>query len=126
MPTSAWANSREGGFTLVEMLVVLTILGIAAVLLVGRMDQAPRFARERDVAVLETQVAAARHEAVRTGTTVRLDPAEAIGGAAVEGAVFGPGLALYADGSTSGGMITIGDVPVLTVDWLTGEARRVR
>ena len=67
MPTSATGNSREGGFTLIELMVVVTIIALASAVVVfaipdprGRViDEAERFAARtlaaRDDAIVQSR-----------------------------------------------------------------------
>jgi general secretion pathway protein H len=71
MPTSVTGSNREGGFTLIELMVVITIIALASAVVVfaipdprGRVvDEAERFA---------ARVLAARDDAVVQGRDVRV------------------------------------------------------
>ena len=120
------------GFTLIEMLVVLTIVSLIAAAVVGGLDRPSRgIARTQAVSKLEAAVRDARRDAVSTGTRVYVDPQVFIPGAVVTAAWSGAGasagsLIFYADGSSSGGVISLDEVPLVTVDWLTGQVSRAR
>lgn len=128
MPTSA-PHPDSAGFTLVEMLVVLTVLGLAAAFMAGRLAAEPgRFAGERQVAMLERAAAEARAAAIRSGRPVALDAGALVADASLAAPVFAAGgsLVFYPDGSSTGGTIEVAGAPALAVDWLTGETERAR
>lgn len=144
MPTSAPSNrslatagapgftssrrSAQQGFTLIEMLVVLTILGLVAVVAAQNVGRRPAgLIREEGEARLDLALDTARREAARTGVAHSVDPAALIPGATLSGALpaaAAPGiLIIYPDGSSNGGLVSANGRAVARVDWLTGEAR---
>lgn len=120
--------TKSDGFTLVEMLVVLTIVGLVLTLAVGAIGKRPSQSK-RDIAVnllrqsLDSAKAASRgngrpvevplHEAGPDGqpATIRSDlaPAER--------------LLVFPDGSTNGGIVSAAGAPLATIDWLSGTVR---
>lgn len=70
-------DNRDAGFTLLEMIVVLVILGLAAALVGPRMGGAtPQVQLRASVQRLSAELRTARAEALRTSTsrTVTIDP----------------------------------------------------
>lgn len=118
-------TERVRGFTLIEMLVVLTVLGLVAALLAGTMGRGSEgLARQKAAQALRAAFAEARLEARRTGRTARVDPAALVERSALVDPAFplpGGGIAFYPDGSSSGGVVRLGEARLLAVDWLTGE-----
>ena len=113
---------HQQGFTLIEMLVVLTIVAIVGAAAIGRISSAPH-ATDRQRAIGEARIvlADARAQAVATGSPI-ITP-KSSGTAARPLAFAGPGksgLIFYPDGSSSGGTVTLAGQPILTVDWLSG------
>lgn len=126
----------QAGFTLLEMLVVLVVLGLAAGLVLGR---GPARSARLDLRAQSQQIAqslrSARGQAIASnrrvtfvldgagrfavdGGTVRTIPAPMQASLQPAAIVFAP------DGSTSGGRITLVEGPsrmIVGVDWLTGR-----
>jgi prepilin-type N-terminal cleavage/methylation domain-containing protein len=126
--TPLW-RSAEHGFTLIEMLVVLSILGLVAVVAAQNVGRRPAgLVREEGEAKLDLALDTARRVAARTGVAQSVDPAALIPGASLSGALPAAAqsvIIVYPDGSSNGGLVSAGGVPIARVDWLTGEARDV-
>lgn len=109
---SATGRNDERGFTLVEALVVLAILGMIAAIGFPAIERAIG-AQQRRLAAMEAEAAlhAARAQAIRTARPVRT----------------AHGLIFYADGSSSGGIVTVGDNGTrLSITAATGTIERLR
>lgn len=134
---------RAAGFTLIETLVVLAVLGLAAALVVGR---GPWRSAGAEMSALSREAAqvlrGARARAIAANRPVLVAAAEAPGVLLLDGApvlrapagvalaVQGPGgaagLRFEPDGSATPGRLLLGDGrrgAVVTVDWLTGRVR---
>jgi general secretion pathway protein H len=138
---------RQSGFTLIEMIVVLVVLGLTLGLVLGRgpmhssaldarmaareMAQTLRLARSRaialnrpiavslDIAARAVRIDGSPYQALprAVGVTATTSTGEAIAGRVVA-IRFAP------DGSSSGARIALGEggfVRLIVVDWLTGR-----
>lgn len=129
MPTLTPPIERScSGFTLIEMLVVLTIISLVAAIGAATMSRRPgHIERERIAGRIELAVAAAERSARVQGSSASLDPSKIDG---VEASLaFKPTigrdklLTFFPDGSSTGGTISLDGRPLLDIDWLTGQAR---
>jgi general secretion pathway protein H len=126
MPPTSPAPTADGGFTLLELLVVLTLLAILSAAVLPRFmagaapsarDWAARAAHELRAA-RQTAIAAARP--VRVPITADNARLRTFDGRAADAVMFFP------DGGSSGGQITFehrGRAAIVTVDDLTGAVR---
>jgi len=119
------------GFTLIEMLVVLTIIGLLAAVAIGAMPKSGgHVQRQKLAAKLSRAIVDARAEAALSGRPVSVDPGRM--GLTEEGltASVSPDgkarLLFYPDGSTSGGVIAIDGKSAWQLDWLSGALHGVR
>jgi prepilin-type N-terminal cleavage/methylation domain-containing protein len=116
----------EAGFTLIEMLVVLTIMGLLAGIAITNLAHRPAFVtRGQARAQLERTAAVARGKAVASGAATSVDLAAVAPGDAI---VFTPTLGdpnapplFYPDGSSNGGDIAASGVALARIDWMTGR-----
>ncbi|HYZ63014.1 MAG TPA: GspH/FimT family pseudopilin [Acetobacteraceae bacterium] len=140
-------GTSQAGFTLLEMLVVAAVIGLAAGVLVGRFPArspalvmqsatqtvagAARLARSRAVATnrpVRLVLDSAAHSLAIDGSPPRpLPPSIAIAVTSVTRETASPTLAAIrfeADGSASGGQVALSDgrrSAVIGIDWLTGR-----
>ncbi|SIO20667.1 prepilin-type N-terminal cleavage/methylation domain-containing protein [Parasphingorhabdus marina DSM 22363] len=116
------SKACSNGFTLVEMLVVLAIMSLAAVLFIGGVNQSGTIAR-MEVTELERSITSARQSAIRSGETRRLELVP--NGFKLRGALAGEdNLLFYADGSSNGGKIYRDEQLVAQVRWIDGRLMR--
>ncbi|MEO9599807.1 prepilin-type N-terminal cleavage/methylation domain-containing protein [Parasphingorhabdus sp.] len=111
----------EYGFTLVELLVVLAIMSLAAVLFVGASGSSTGATAKGDLAKLESAIASARQQAISSAAVQEvivadyaLDLRPTIGGASKS-------LIFHADGSSNGGVILQAETQLFTVRWIDGR-----
>jgi prepilin-type N-terminal cleavage/methylation domain-containing protein len=128
MPTCPRRASRSAGFTLIEMLVVLTVMGLLAGIVAARTGPASggRYQAQSAEQTLRAAIADAVLTARRSGRPAAVAPGELVEGAALQPLLAAPRagtLLFYPDGSSTGGLIAVKGRPILEVDWLTGEAR---
>ena len=144
--TSRSDPSREGGFTLIEILVVLVVLALAGAVIVLRGPARPRgvdlhatalgiaetlrLARAQAIAgnqPAQVVIDAETHRLHAASGAIRALPADiALGFAGLAGAVPSPRLVIRfaPDGSSSGGAIDLaagGRVLRVRAAWLTGQ-----
>lgn len=120
--------TKSDGFTLVEMLVVLTIISLVLTLAVGAIGKRPSRSK-RDVAVnlLRQSLDAAKAASRDNGRPIEVPLREAgpDGQAATIQSELAPAgrLVVFPDGSTNGGTVSVGGSPLATIDWLSGTVR---
>ena len=137
----------EDGFTLIEVLVVLTIIALAAAIAAPRFDFLKGALMRRDAAGLLSDLKTLREDAMYSGTQTSLrltrggyliEPARVAralwGGEAVSidarprwDGGESKDIVFFPDGSSTGGEVTLGDATrkiVFTVDPLTAYAEK--
>lgn len=115
---------HESGFTLIEMLVTLSIIALIAALALPRISGDLPASGYAQRAALERAIAAARAESAASGEVQILDPAASVEGARLDPSIGSEqSLRFYPDGSSNGGIVWQGKKAVLRVDWLTGKVR---
>ena len=146
MPAKGTRTRTAAGFTLIEMLVVLVILGLTVALIVSRGPaRSTGFDLRATAGDIAQQLRLARSEAIATDRITRftLDPAErryetngnvgpllppelALSMTTVTGGTPRPlaAITFAPDGSSSGGRVVLvagANTVAVVVDWLTGR-----
>lgn len=125
MSPESQSPPADEGFTLIEMLVVLTIMGILATVTLSNLSARPAFVdRARLRTSLTTAVSQARQQALTSGQVSPID----VSAFATKSVAFSPspfGAAsrpsAYPDGTTTGGTLTLNGAPLFVIDWMTGR-----
>ena len=124
MPISPPMNKADG-FTLIEMLVVLTIVALVGALAATRMRPTTA-AYDQRVSRVRARLMEARAAAMTDGRPASVDIGALDGKDMTIQSEGGPPLTFYPDGSASGGAVALAGKPILVVDWLTGLPRDPR
>ena len=117
-------REAQRGFTLIEMLVVLTIMGLLAAVAITSFHRPAFLDRGKVRAALAAAAADARVRAQASGAPQTLD----LKAAQYAGLTFqaAPGFAaasptFYPDGSGTGGTFRMRGNAIATLDWATGQ-----
>jgi len=137
-------SSARAGFTLVELLVVMAILGLVLSLVVMARPRAATLRLDATARAMAATLRAARADAMLHGTEARVvidgeartygppgdprplpaDVAIEVGVASSERDRAGGAFRFFPDGRSSGGAVTLvtqGHTVLVAVDWLTGQ-----
>lgn len=123
-PQSCRVARGERGFTLIEMLVVLTIIGLLAGVAITSFHRPAYLDRGKVRAALAAAAATARLEAQRQGMPVALDlHRDMLAGLSFQASPGFPDPAptFYPDGSANGGTFRLKDNAIAKLDWATGQ-----
>jgi prepilin-type N-terminal cleavage/methylation domain-containing protein len=120
-----WRPNSQNGFTLIEVLVVLSIMGLVAALLAPNLARKPAgLERARLRGALAAKVQESRTQAVMTGTLVRFAPEtlepDIHFSTVPERPDQNPPATFYPDGSASRGFFVLGDQLLAELDPLRG------
>ncbi|MEP2749745.1 type II secretion system protein [Parasphingorhabdus sp.] len=118
-PTKIEHNER--GFTLVELMVVLAIMSLAAVLFIGASGSSNGATARGDLAKLESAIASARQQAIISATMQNVVLADYALDLRPTVGSNSNSLIFYADGSSNGGQIIREEKQLFTVRWIDGR-----
>lgn len=112
-------KTKPNGFTLVELLVVLAIMSLAAVLFIGTGGSGTGIDKKTEIVELESVIASTRQTAIQQAKVQELDLAlYAVSLDPVVGA--SRKLIFFPDGSSNGGIISANTQKIFTVRWIDG------
>lgn len=120
---SARTIISEGGFTLIEMLVVLAIMSLAAVLFVSGTGRSS-IDQRAEIQKLEQAISGTRAQALQSSTVQTLDLQDF--DAELEPALGEKttNLIFHRDGSTNGGIVSSHGKRRFTVRWIDGKIEK--
>ena len=120
---SAPTTIYEGGFTLIEMLVVLAIMSLAAVLFVSGTGRSS-IDQRAEIQKLEQAISGTRAQALQSSTVQTLDLQDF--DAELEPALGEKttNLIFHGDGSTNGGIVSSHGKRRFTVRWIDGKIEK--
>lgn len=110
---------EANGFTLIEMLVVLSIMSLAAVLFIGSAGGSESLEKRISIAALEQSIQSARHRAVELNQIQSVET-ENIGHSFKPAIGSAKNLIFYTDGSSNGGVLTKDNRETIKIRWIDG------
>lgn len=117
-------SATDMGFSLIELLVVLSIMALLAVLLIPQLSRRPAGVREHGVVQAIDDVRKAQRAAVAQGQAVTPHIAGANWSADFPQSSRAP--QFFADGSAHGGTLRLRNGALLHIDWIDGHVRAAR
>ncbi len=126
MPRTSPSATADGGFTLLELLVVLTLLALVVTTVLPRFVAGSGPSARDWAARAAYELNAARREAIIAARPVRVPIASDVARVRTVDGQVTDAVLFFPDGGSSGAVITFelrGRIATLTVDDLTGAVR---
>lgn len=118
---------QADGFTLIEMLVVLAIMALAAALLIGRQPSNGAVSSAKLIAKVESEITMLRQTAISQNRQQEFIPGKHNLRLVTAKISNSDRLLFYADGSSNGGDLVNSQSDILlSVDWMSGGISRGR